>query len=132
MALPQKPLPASHTGLLTENLPPTKQLEATADTPPKAVPSRKVFQHDSANADFSKDSYPEEYDLERASTTSSANSLGDMAGAGQEKHYTPKLDIITRLEHIREKDMKVQPTSGQWHFRRPCPSCSPGLSGFSI
>lgn len=118
MALPGKP--ASHTALLAEDLPPTKQPEATADSPSKAVPPGKLLQQDSANEDFSKGSYDEDYDLERASTASSAHPLGDMAGAGQEKHYVPKQDIITRLEHIREKDMKVQPTSSHWHFLSMC------------
>ncbi len=45
-------------------------------------------------------------DIERASA-SSANSFGDMAGAGQDHHYQPGKDIITRLEHLGEKDMKV-------------------------
>lgn len=48
----------------------------------------------------------DEYDLERASTASSIP-LGDMAGASQGKHYQPKQDIICRIEHIPERDMKV-------------------------
>ncbi len=52
------------------------------------------------------DTSSKSFDLERGSAASSAQ-LGDMAGAGQNQHYQPKQDIITRLEHIREKDMKV-------------------------
>lgn len=48
----------------------------------------------------------DDYDLERASTASSIP-LGDMAGASQGKHYQPKQDIICRIEHIPERDMKV-------------------------
>ncbi|KAK9863541.1 hypothetical protein WJX84_001265 [Apatococcus fuscideae] len=51
------------------------------------------------------DTSSKSFDLERGSAASSAQ-LGDMAGAGQNQHYQPKQDIITRLEHIREKDMK--------------------------
>ena len=50
--------------------------------------------------------HDDEYDLERASTASSIP-LGDMAGASQGKHYQPKQDIICRIEHIPERDMKV-------------------------
>ena len=53
----------------------------------------------------------EDFDLERGSSTSSI-SLGDMAGAGQNEHYKPGRDIITRLEHLGEKDMKVAPLQG--------------------
>lgn len=121
MALPEHVVPASPTALLTEDLPPTKQPEAVADISPKAVPPAKLFQQESATAGFSRGSYDEEFDLERASTASSGIPLGDMAGAGQEKHYVPKQDIITRLEHIREKDMKVQPApSSHWHCLGKC------------
>ena len=108
MASAEQATPAGPTIPLSGDLPPSKQLEFAADTPPKTLPPGKLFEESSAT-DFSKTSYDEEYDLERASTASSVNPLGDMAGAGQDKHYAPKQDIITRLEHIREKDMKVQP-----------------------
>lgn len=73
----------------------------------RSTPPAKSFKTDSAHEDFAKPSYDGDIDLERASTASSMNALGDMAGAGQDKHYQPKEDIITRLEHIRQKDMKV-------------------------
>ena len=90
--------------------------------PQKSTPQQKFYSEDEdgqpagpavslkslqAAQDAEDNGHGEEYDLERASTTSSVP-LGDMAGAGQNQHYQPKQDIICRLEHIREKDMKVE------------------------
>ncbi len=73
------------------------------EIPTNETPAAKQLQQASSTLDGLQNGL----DIERASSTSSA-AFGDMAGAGQNKHYQPKQDIITRLEFLGERDMKVQ------------------------